>query len=360
MDLKRYSTRTWIIANPRLLYRIFKGFGRALLFRKNTLRTVHLLPTFNCQAKCAMCSVAKFKRAREGMLTLADYESVARQAAAMGAIAATFLGGEPLLVKNLDEILRVFKARSFFLSIVSNGIALDREMARKLHQAGLDAVYFGLESLDEKVNDALRGYPGQCRKVLQGVETCREEGLQVGFCTVYFPGHPERYREIADFCRRNGLSIALPSLAGVGAAEGARAASEEEYNQVVGLLEEHPQLSVDWAFSYYLRPRCPSGKEKIAITCYGDVLGCSLNHVSFGNVKREPLKRIWQRMGRFSQFSKNSARCLAAFDRTHISRYLAPIAAFQGSPVHYEKHPGITPATEPGLFSAGRQNSDIV
>jgi len=351
MNLRHYSARTWIISNPRILYRILKGFGRALLLRKNTLRTIHLLPTFNCQAKCTMCSIAKFKRGQENALSLKDYESIAQQAAKMGAIAVTFLGGEPLLVKNLGEIISVFKARSFFLSIVSNGIAFTREMARKLRAAGLDAVYFGLESLDEEVNDELRGYPGQCRKVLQGIEICREEGLQAGFCTVFFPGHPERYHEMAEYCANNGLSIALPSLAGVGAAEGARAASEEEYEQVVGLLRKYPHLSADWAFSYYLHPRCPSGKEKIAITCYGDVLGCTLNHISFGNIKREPLKKIWQRMGQFSQFRKNSGRCLAAFDRTHIVNYLAPITDFPESPVYYQDHPGITPATEPRLFA---------
>jgi len=353
VSLRHYSARARIISNPRILYRILKGFGRALLFRRNTLRTIHLLPTFNCQAKCTMCSVAKFKRGQENMLTLEDYESIAQQAAKMGAIAATFLGGEPLLVKNLAEILRVFKARSFFLSIVSNGIALTRVTARKLRAAGLDAIYLGLESLDEKVNDELRGYPGQCQRVLQAVEICREEGLQAGFCTVFFPGQAERYHEMAEYCRRKGLSIALPSLAGVGAAEGARAASEEEYEQVVNLLKKYPHLSVDWAFSYYLRPRCPSGKEKIAITCYGDVLGCTLNHISFGNVRREPLKKIWKRMGQFSQFRKDSGRCLAAFDRTHIGNYLAPITGFPESPVYYEDHPGITPANEPRLFADG-------
>lgn len=353
MNLKRYSTRTWIIANPRILYRILKGFGRALLFRRNTLRTVHVLPTFHCQARCAMCSVAKFKQRKESLLTIDDYRSIARQAAKMGAIAATFLGGEPLLAKNLEEILRAFKAHSFFLSIVSNGIALDRKTAKRLRAAGLNAIYFGLESLDEEVNDELRGYPGQCRRVLRAVEICREEGIQVGFCTVFFPGHPERYHEMAEYCRKNGLSIALPSLAGVGAAEGAGAASEKEYRQVLALLGTYPQVSVDWTFSYSLRPRCPSGKEKIAVTCYGDVMGCTLNHISFGNIKREPLKKIWQRMGRFSQFRKNSGRCLAAFDRAHIVNYLAPLTAFEKSPVDYKDHPGITPETEPRLFVDG-------
>lgn len=314
------------------------------------MRTLHILPTFSCQAKCTMCSVAKFQRNREDLLTLEDYKSLAHQAAKMGAVAVTFLGGEPLLVKNLDEIIRLFKSHSFFISIVSNGIALTRKSARKLRASGLDAIYFGLESLDEKVNDELRGYRGQCQRVLQAIEICKEEGLRVGLCTVLFPGHVKRYHELAEFCKRNSLSIALPSLAGVGAAEKSRCASEGEYEQVVGLLKKHPHLSVDWAFSYYLRPRCPSGKEKIAITCHGDVLGCTLNHISFGNIKRESLKTIWQRAGRFSQFRKNSSRCLAAFDRIHIDNYLAPMTRFPESPVFFTDHPNITPASEPQLY----------
>jgi len=109
-------------------------------------------------------------------------------------------------------------------------------------------------------------------------------------------------------------------------------------------------LSVDWAFSYSLKPRCPSGKEKIAITCYGDVLGCTLNHISFGNIKKEPLQKIWRRAGQFSQFKKNSDRCLAAFDSHYIRTFLGPIARMEKSPVPFQDHPSISPEEEPGVF----------
>jgi len=351
MNLKHYSTRTWIISNPAIFYRILRGFFRGLVLKKNTLRTLHILPTFNCQAACQMCSVAKFKQGKQMPLNLTEYESLAKQASKMGAIAATFVGGEPLLVKNLDEIMGTFKSHHFYISIVTNGIALTRDYVRRLSSSGLKAVFFGLESLDEKINDELRGYEGQCRKVLENIEICKEEGLLVGLCTVLFPEHEERYVKLAEFCQQKGLSMALPSLAGVGAAEDAVAASLQEYEQILGLLKKFPHLSVDWEFSYFLKPRCPSGKEKLAITCYGDVLGCTLNHISFGNIRKEPLKTIWQRAGHFSQFKKNSDRCLAAFDEVHITRFLRPLVQFNESPVCYADHPNITPEKEPELFS---------
>ncbi len=350
MNLRHYFTRTWIISNPRILYRILRGFIRGFILKKNTLRILHILPTYSCQATCQMCSVAKFKKGKTDSLTLSEYESMAKQAAKMGAIAATFVGGEPLLVDNLDEIIAIFKSH-FYIGIVTNGITLTRDTVKRLRSAGLNAVFFGLESLDEEINDELRGYQGQCRNVLENIELCKEEGLLVGLCTVLFPEHEERYTELAEFCQKKGLSMALPSLAGVGAAEDVRAASRKEHEQILRLLKKYPHLSVDWGFSYSLKRRCPSGKEKIAITCYGDVLGCTLNHISFGNIKEESLKRIWERAGHFSQFKKNSDRCLAAFDEAHIKDYLTPLTLFDESPVRFEDHPNITPEREPGLFS---------
>ncbi len=351
MDLERYWSRVRILANPWVLYRITRGMFRALVLRKNTLRVMYLMATFACQARCTMCSVAKFRRSGTDSLTPADYESIADQGARMGAIAVTILGGEPLLMDELEEVVRVFASRHYFVSVVTNGFGLDERRARSLKEAGLGSVHFGLESLSEEENDALRG-PGQCRAVKEAIVVCRDAGLRVGICTVFTPGATERAVELADYCKEHGLMINLPTRAAVGAAEGAEHATADDYEELLRVLKEHPRAAVDWGFSYFLRPRCPAGKEKIAITCYGDVLGCSLNHISFGNVRDEPLETIWKRVGKFSAFSRQTDRCLAAFDDEHVRRYLDPIAQFDESPVHYTDHPAIAPEDEPDLFQS--------
>ncbi len=344
-------SKAWVISDPRILYRILRGAFRAVVLRKNTLRTIDILPTFDCQAKCKMCGVTKFKRRKENLLTLADYESIAEQAAKMGAVAATLLGGEPLLAKNIEDVIRIFKSRHFSVALVSNGIALTRDYARRLRSAGLDWIHFSLESLDEKFNDERRGFPGQSQKVMEAIRMSKDEGLPVGLCTLFVPGEMDRCVELIEYCEKNDLRASLPTIVAVGAAEDIVPASEEHYQQVLGLLKRYRHTAIDWAFSYFFRPRCPAGKEKLAITCYGDVLGCSLNHISFGNVKQEPLRKIWERAGRFSQFRKNTDRCIAAFDRYHIENYLSPIAHLDESPVYFKDHPNITVETEPALFS---------
>jgi len=295
--------------------------------------------------------MAKFRKGEGAELTLADYESIAEQGAEMGALAVALCGAEPLLEERICDLVRIFHSRGYFVSLVSNGMALTANYAGDLRRAGLNAIHFGLESLDEALNDRLRSLPGQCRKVLESAALCKEQGLLVGICTVFMPGEADRVAAVLRYCQDNGLRAFLSVLAPVGAAEDARGSSEEEYRQVAAFKSQYPNLSVDWDSSYFLTPRCPAGKEKIAITCQGDVLGCSLTHISFGNVKDEPLMGIWQRAARFSQFRKPLDRCLAAFDGTYIQQFLPPIAKLDYSPVFYSDHPEITSASEPSLFS---------
>lgn len=352
MGLKHYWSQARVIADPWLLRRALRGLLRAAVLRKNTLRTIHVIPTLKCQAHCTMCSVAKLHMGGAAELTLAEYADIADQATRMGALAVTFTGGEPLLVDNLEELIRTFSGRHFYISIVTNGLAMTRDRARTLKAAGLDSVHFRLDSLDEEENDWLRGFPGQCRRVKEAMELCLDEGLTVALCAVIFPGHIARYERMAEFCGHRGLTLSLPTLAPVGAATSERVATKEDLDQLRDLLRRHRRAKVDWAFSYFLRPRCPAGKEKIALTCYGDVLGCTLNHISFGNVREEPLEAIWERAGRFSPFAKNAERCLAAFDTEYQQAYLMPLALAGTSPVRFDAHPNIRPASQPGLFAA--------
>jgi MoaA/NifB/PqqE/SkfB family radical SAM enzyme len=350
VNLKPYYSNLWVVANPHVAYRSARGFFRALVLRRNTLKTIELYPTFACQSRCRMCSVEKYKQEHRATLGLADYESIAKQGARMGAIAMTLLGGEPLLAPEVAEIVRIFKRRHYFITMVSNSLLLSRDMLRTLKAAGLDSVYFSLESLDPETNDEVRGVRGHYDSVMEAIRLCREEQVLAGLCGVIFPGQVPRFVELLEFCARNGLLASGGEVAAVGAAAHEPLVSEADHAAVAALLRRYPRLTFDWGLSYFLKPRCPAGKEKIGITCHGDVVGCSLNPISFGNVGEEPLLSIWRRIGRFSPFDKDSDRCLTAGDRGYIEKYIVPIAGAARNPVSYCEHPGITPELEPAVY----------
>lgn len=348
---RQYFTNTWIIKNSKLIYRIARGFFRGLVLRKNTLKVIELFPTFQCNSVCSMCSVAKFRQPCKTELNLEDYRRIADEAAGMGAIAMVLLGGEPTLCPHVEGIIRIFKERSFFVSMVSNSLLFSRERALSLKQAGLDSVYFSLESLDAQTNDAIRGVPGHHASVMRGIESAKAARLDVGLATVILPGRMDRFKEVLRYCAEHDLLCSGGELAPVGAAAAqSELVSEAENREIRGLLRKHSRLTFDWGLSYFMRCRCPAGKEKLGITCYGDVIGCSLSPISFGNVLREPLRAIWKRMGGFSQFKKDSPRCLSAADKGFIAGYIAPLDLIDANPVPFDRHPNMTRAKEPGLY----------
>ena len=64
--------------------------------------------------------------------------------------------------------------------------------------------------------------------------------------------------------------------------------------------------------SNWISEGCPAGAEKIYITPYGDVFPCAILQTSFGNLREQPLDRIYERIGEDPRFKNCKKPCLAA------------------------------------------------
>jgi MoaA/NifB/PqqE/SkfB family radical SAM enzyme len=351
-NLAGYLANTWVLANPTIGYRIARGFARALLFGKNTLKTIEIFPTMRCNLACEMCSIGKAETDPAGDLDVCDYERLAREGAALGAMSVNILGGEPLLHEQIEPIVKAFNRRGYFVLIVSNATLVSSERLKALRHAGLRAICFSLDSMDEEANDRIRGFPGHFRKVFEAVDAAKQAGLIVSLAPVFFPGRIDQAKAVIRYCQEHGLGASGTQAAPVGRSENAAVLSPEEHEEIRQLIREFSRLTLDWALSFHLETRCPAGKEKIGVTNRGDVIACSINPIAFGNVRDEPLAAIWRRMGQFSQFRKNSRVCLAAEDPDYIARYIRPLSRFATYPVPFHQHPAIRRDSEPALFEA--------
>jgi len=293
-----------------------------------------------CNLTCSMCSVEKFKNAPGEKLKLTDYERIASQGAKEGAIALTILGGEPLMATDLFEIIRTFKKHHFFINMVSNSILVTPEKLTELRAAGVNAICFSLDSTDEEENDRIRGIPGHYKKVMNNIKVAKELGLIVSMAPVFFPGGIEHGVKVVKLCQEMKIGASGGQAAPVGAWEGQEILTPKEHDKVRDLLKEFPRLTFDWALSYFVKMRCPAGKEKIAISDKGDVFGCSVNPISFGNIRKESISSILKRMRAFSEFKKDSPVCLSAESTHYIEKYIRPLSQFEHYPVSYTKHPG--------------------
>ena len=115
-------------------------------------------------------------------------------------------GGEPLLRKNVTELVRLVKAVPGLeeLALTTNGLLLGG-LAEELRAAGLDRVNVSVDTLNDETFKKITGASGYA-KVWQGIEKALAAGFKkVKLNTVIMRGINDG--EIADFAR---LTLAFP------------------------------------------------------------------------------------------------------------------------------------------------------
>ncbi len=143
---------------------------------------VHFEVTLRCNARCSFCDYWKTspsEKARE----LTSFADAARH---FNPMLVTFTGGEPLLRKDLEELVSAVSAaiRVKYITLITHGAMLTPERAQSLWNAGIHQFNISLDYLDRR-HDEARGIPGLVDRIFGNVATMREQGIDnIRFNTV--------------------------------------------------------------------------------------------------------------------------------------------------------------------------------
>ncbi len=144
-------------------------FGRNITY-------LRLSVTERCQLRCTYCRVEEGICPKAKELSPAEYERIVRACMQLGIQKVRLTGGEPLLRKDILEIVeRIARLEGLQdLSMTTNAQMLPGK-AQLLKQAGLRRLNISLDSLKPEVFHELTG--GDIQPVLQGMEEAVEAGL---------------------------------------------------------------------------------------------------------------------------------------------------------------------------------------
>lgn len=104
-----------------------------------------IIPIRRCNLSCAYCN--EYDKTSEPVPT----EEMLRridQLAALGAMAITFSGGEPLLHPELEAIVRRIRHHDIIATLITNGYLLTAERVKRLNQAGLDYLQISVDNVN--------------------------------------------------------------------------------------------------------------------------------------------------------------------------------------------------------------------
>lgn len=283
------------------------------------MRVMDIALTYKCNLHCEHCSAAVFDARGKTNLTIHDVRTLAEAALEMDFLSVNLTGGEPLLRPDILQIASLFNRRRLYLSVQSNLLLLTESMALQLKDHGVCCFTTSLDSHDPAEHNGFRKHENAYSQTLRGIEVARKAGLAVlvgGTIThqnIRSEGLKTLIRQVNDAGAIFLYNLAVPCGAWAGNTEVCLTPEDRDY--LNHLLQEFPLSTTDHEPGRNAKG-CPAGMEKIYITAFGDVIPCPFIHVSFGNIRKEPLADIVARMRRSSFFSQYQPVCIAAEDKT--------------------------------------------
>jgi radical SAM protein with 4Fe4S-binding SPASM domain len=108
-------------------------------------------------------------------------------------------GGEPLLRRDILEIVRRAAARGLWVVVGTNGVSITENLARRLAEAGARGLSLSLDALDPDRHDRFRKVRGAWRNTVEGAEILNRSGLPFIVQTTVGSHNLGELEEIADF-----------------------------------------------------------------------------------------------------------------------------------------------------------------
>jgi len=150
-----------------------------LQFSKDKKPVVVWNVTRRCNLKCVHCYSQSEDRDYGDELSSDEGRRLIGDLAEFGSPVVLFSGGEPLIRKDILELIRYAVGKGLRAVVSTNGTLITKPIAATLQEIGLSYVGISLDGLEE-VHDAFRGVRGAFSRAMTAIDNCREAGLKVG------------------------------------------------------------------------------------------------------------------------------------------------------------------------------------
>jgi radical SAM protein with 4Fe4S-binding SPASM domain len=151
--------------------------------------------TARCNLKCVHCYSSSDSSRKESELTTLQARMLIDQAADFGCPVLLFSGGEPLLRKDLFDLIAYAGQKGLRTVLSTNGTLITEQAADKL--AALNLSYAGI-SLDgpQSLHDRFRGIEGSFAATMKGIENCRRAQIRTGLRFTMTCGNMDQIPEV--------------------------------------------------------------------------------------------------------------------------------------------------------------------
>lgn len=243
---------------------------------------VNLEFTKHCNARCTFCNCWQLESKGE----LSDYGPVVQK---FRPVLVSVSGGEPLLRRDYPELLRGIRPHCHYLALITNGVLLGADSARRLKEAGVDQICVSLDYLGER-HDRARRVPGLFAHLAETIPALTRAGYRIALNTVIMESNLGEILPLAYRAKEWGAMISFSAHCALKRDTEDEMVQNSRHTQLVAIVREIRRLKGKLGHiknsDYYLRaipayfrdgivPGCQAGYRWIQVTPDGYVQQCS-------------------------------------------------------------------------------------
>jgi radical SAM protein with 4Fe4S-binding SPASM domain len=297
--------------------------------------------TYRCNLACEHCYLDAGGTPQVGTENFADRSElgtedcfkVIDEIAAFAPECVTILtGGEPLLRRDILEIVKRAAERELWVVIGTNGVRITENLANRLSEAGARGLSLSLDALDPDRHDGFRKVRGAWKNTVEGAQILHKAGLPFIVQTTAGSHNLGELEAIADFAHdRLGAKVwNLYFLVPTGRGQFVSDITPEQYDEVLASLYRiqskykgrmlvnakcapHFIKTVLQNDGEQIRTYsggaggCPAGTHYMGIRPNGDVTPCPYLPVFAGTLRNASLADLWTSSELFNDIRRRTS-----------------------------------------------------
>jgi pyrroloquinoline quinone biosynthesis protein E len=275
--------------------------------------------THRCPLHCVYCSNPLQMQNEPAELDTAAWIAVIQQAAELGCWHLHLTGGEPLLRRDLEQLISTARAAGLYTNLITSGLGLSRKRLAALVENGLDHLQLSFQDSQPDSANTFAGTPAHAQK-LRVAEWIREHRIAFTLNIVVHRQNIDRLPQMlamAGQLRADKVEIANVQYYGWANRNRAELLpTREQLRASLAILEQARRdlagkIRIDYVLpDYYAKFPKPCmggwGRSLALIDPAGFAMPCHSARVIpglvFPNVREQNLRAIWEQSEVFSSF----------------------------------------------------------
>ncbi len=279
-----------------------------------------------CMLRCKMCNKWRERIPNPDEIpTIEEWKRFIAQFRALvdEGFELDFGGGEALSLPGILEMVKFAKEQGFRTTMASNGYLINKDMAKRIAAAGVDAISLSLDSPYARVHDRMRGVKGVYKRVMNALSylTKYSPHTKKGLCCIIMNENMNDLIKLAHTADRDRrvdwlyfMAVVQPNYSGALDSQW-----HQEYNylwpkdipKLIGIIDSLIEMRQKGskisnrlehlrAYKAYFadpkkfvnRAKCMVGGAALSINTYGFIQLCFFMDF-IGNIRKDDIRELW-------------------------------------------------------------------